>query len=79
MVVRKFKIVQDDSTVVQEPFIRFSTHGCSIPSCGCSPERYLSFSNGKEGIVVELTPKEAKEIQKAFAEGFVDFRGGKMA
>jgi len=61
MVVRKFRIVERGT-----PFIRF---------CNRDHQRFLSFSNGKEGLAIELTSHEAYAIQKAFAEGYVDFRG----
>jgi predicted DNA binding protein len=67
MIVKKFKVVEPAGS---EPFIRF---------CNRCPERSFSFSNGKEGINVELTAQEAAAIQKAFSEGFVDIRPGKLA
>lgn len=63
MVAKKFRVIEPAESV---PFIRF---------CNRCAERFFSFSNGKEGISVELTAQEAGAIQKAFAEGYVDIRG----
>jgi len=70
--MERFKIDKNDKRVNQKPFLRFSTCGCGILTCNCSPTYFLSFSTGREGITIKLTKEEAEEIQKAFAEGYIN-------
>jgi hypothetical protein len=51
---------------VQEPFLRLSNCGCGLPHCNCSPERFVSVSDGHTGITLVLTPDEFDVIQQAF-------------
>lgn len=75
MKVNRFSINQTDPGVVREVFVRFSVDGCGIAGCNCSPKRFLSFSDGKNGISIELTKEEAESFIKDVANGWVDFRG----
>jgi hypothetical protein len=51
---------------VQEPFLRLSNCGCGLPHCNCSPERFVSVSDGHTGITLELTSDEFDVLRQAF-------------
>ena len=51
---------------IQEPFLRLSNCGCGLPHCNCSPERFVSVSDGHTGITLELTPDEFDVLRQAF-------------
>jgi len=51
---------------IQEPFLRLSNCGCGLPHCNCSPERFVSVSDGHIGITLVLTPDEFDVLRKAF-------------
>jgi hypothetical protein len=53
-------------TQLQEPFLRLSNCGCGLPHCNCSPERFVSVSDGQVGITLVLTPDEFEVIRQAF-------------
>ncbi len=74
MKIEIFSHNEKDSRQIQYPFFRFSTDGCGLPNCNCSPKRFLSFSTGPEskGIVVALTIEEANNFIEAVKNGWVD-------
>jgi len=65
-----------DERSLQTPFVRFSTNGCGLDGCKCSPKCFLSFGMGpgKEGISVELTDSEASQITMGLANGRLEFQ-----
>lgn len=60
----RFVKVTGKGAVETRPFVKVSLDGsgCSLPHCNCSPLHFISVSNGKMGISIELTKKEAKAI-----------------
>jgi len=67
-------------TQVQEPFIRISNCGCGLPGCNCSPQRFVSVSDGHAGITLVLTPEEFDIIRQVFRlrEVWVNLAAGKQ-
>ena len=47
------------------PFVRFSGVGCGVEGCNCSPKRFLSVSNGKIVISIELDEEEFASLLAA--------------
>ena len=55
-------------SISQEPFVRVSVNGqgCPLVNCKCSPENYITISDGKTGMTVALTASQAKAIRNGF-------------
>lgn len=51
-------IIDDPKRQETKPFIRLSNIGCGIAHCECSPDRFISISDSREGIHVALTEEE---------------------
>jgi hypothetical protein len=65
--VEKFKIEQPEKgSKSEEPFVRVSVdgRGCPLVNCNCSPENYISLSDGTVGLTVALTASQAKAIRE---------------
>jgi hypothetical protein len=54
--------------ISKEPFVRVSVNGqgCPLVTCNCSPENYISISDGETGMLVPLTASQAKAIRNGF-------------
>lgn len=66
MQVDRFEIVKGSPQQIQGPFIRISNIGCGAGECNCSPDRYISVSDGEIGIGFDLTEEEFEVIRQAF-------------
>jgi len=76
MIVTRFQQEKGDKGCLQTPFVRFSTNGCGLEGCNCSPKRFLSFGleAGKGGISIELTKEEANQIIASVSSGWLDLQ-----
>lgn len=61
MEIRGF-MIHDSELQETRPFVRMSNVGCGLAGCACSGERFISISNGKEGLMVQLTEMEWQEL-----------------
>jgi hypothetical protein len=67
--VEKFDMARPaKGAITQEPFVRVSVNGqgCPLVTCKCSPDNYISISDGETGLMVPLTDSQAKAIRKGF-------------
>jgi hypothetical protein len=62
--VEKFEIEAESKKRVKKPFIRITLDdgGCPLPNCSCSPDNYISISNGEVGLTVGLKPSQVKQL-----------------
>jgi hypothetical protein len=56
--------IYDRERQISEPFLRMSNAGCGLQGCNCSPEIFLSLSNGQVGLCATLS-REEWELLKA--------------
>lgn len=55
--------------VESRPFIRFSRTGCGLGGCNCSPEKFISISDGNTVIKAELTENDIRQLDAAIRFG----------
>ena len=65
MKITRFKIT-DKTRQVTSPCLTLILNGkgCWLKGCNCSQHNFISISDGKIGLTVELTIEETKEILK---------------
>ncbi len=58
--------ITDPVRQVQKPFLRITLNGegCGEKGCNCSPANYISLSDGKNGLTVELTNEQINMLLK---------------
>jgi len=67
MRIETFKITKrdlKDGAAEKRPFIKISNIGCDLNHCECSPQYFISVSDGKCGICIELEKKEYDHLFK---------------
>ncbi len=55
----------DRGEITYKPFVRISVdgRGCSIQGCNCSSDNFISVSDGKTILKIDLTASQAEAIR----------------
>ena len=56
----------DRGSITYKPFVRISVdgRGCSLQGCNCSPDNFISVSDGKTILKIDLTDSQAEAVRK---------------
>ena len=69
MKINTIKVDKSDSRTIQRGFVRVSLKGigCGATGCHCSPDNFITISDGETMLSVTLTAEEAKLLLEGYA------------
>lgn len=75
--VERFSITQNKEACKQGSWVCVSSIGCGVEECHCSPEYFMSMSDGKTGLTVGLNKNDMLKMLLTVSKGGLWEKHGK--